>query len=299
MTDQLESELREAFARRAAEVPADAVERLRRVDYRPHTRRRWPLTIGAFGAASGTAAAVSVLVLGGSPVAFAGWTATPILTSADQNGAAPGDCQTQLATAPGGSSPGSWSEVTTDARGPYTMTVYENGSNSLASCFTGPSFTTLQVETLNPASGGANTVSGEMAVSAIGQRAPTPQVTNAAVRLFSGGDVEQLLVSHLSQSANGTYTLVEGRLEPSVTAVTLVLSDGQQVTATVGNGWAVAWWPGNQDVASAQTTSASGTAIVPLKVANFAAPPRPAGSTAVLTHGSPDGPSLNQTSSAP
>ena len=60
MNDQLENDLRELFAVRAAEVSPDAVERLRRIDYRPRTSRRWPLTLTALGVASGTAAVVSV-----------------------------------------------------------------------------------------------------------------------------------------------------------------------------------------------------------------------------------------------
>ena len=87
--------------------------------------------------------------------------------------------------------------------------------------------------------------------------------------MLSGRDIEQLLVSHLSQTENGTYTLVEGRLDPSVSAVTLALSDGQQVTATAGNGWLVAWWPGYQDVTTAQITSGGTTTTVPLEATGF------------------------------
>jgi hypothetical protein len=34
---------------------------------------------------------------------------------------------------------------------------------------------------------------------------------------------------------------------------------GTEVTATVRNGWAVAWWPGSHQLTSAQLTTASGT----------------------------------------
>jgi hypothetical protein len=44
-----------------------------------------------------------------------------------------------------------------------------------------------------------------------------------------------------------------------VSAATLALDDGSQVTATVENGWAVAWWPGAGHVAAAQLTTPSGT----------------------------------------
>jgi hypothetical protein len=44
-----------------------------------------------------------------------------------------------------------------------------------------------------------------------------------------------------------------------VSAASLTLEDGSEVTATVQNGWAVAWWPGSQQVTSAELKTASGT----------------------------------------
>jgi hypothetical protein len=43
-----------------------------------------------------------------------------------------------------------------------------------------------------------------------------------------------------------------------VTAVVLTLDDGSQVTATVENSWAVAWWPGSHRIVSAQLTTPLG-----------------------------------------
>lgn len=260
MNDQLEAELREVFALRAAEVSTDAAERLRRIDYRPRTRRRWPLTISALGAASATAAVVSVVMLGGSQAAFAGWSSTPTIPTVAQTAATQNNCQANL---PGALAQGSWSQVATDVRGPYTMAVYESGS-SLASCFTGPSFTTVQAESLT---------SANSMVSASGSIPPTAG-SPIGVQL-SGGDIEQLLISHFSEAGNGPYTLAEGRLEPTVSAVTLVLSDGQDVTATTGSGWLVAWWPGSEDVTAAQITSAGGTTTDPLNDVPSPTPPPP------------------------
>ncbi len=282
MNDQLEVELREVFNLCAAEVPTDAEERLRRIDYGPRRRRRWPLTIGAAGAASGTAAVVSVVVLGGSQAAFAGWVPTPATPTAVQSAVTQGNCEARLQTVPGTFGEGSWSQVGTDVRGPYTMTVFEDG-NSLASCFTGPSFTTMQAESLTDGGGTSVSASG----SAPGSGVPAPGATGSSlgVRILKGGDVEQLLVSHLSQAGNGSYTLAEGRIVPAVTAVSFVLSNGQDVTATTGSGWIVAWWPGNEDVTSVQVTTASGTTTEPLTVGGAPLPPLPNG-TSVPTHGS-------------
>lgn len=296
MNDQLEAELREVFSRRAAEISTEAVERLCRIDYRPHMRRRWPLTVSTVGAATGITAVVSVLMVGGSQAAFAGWSATPTspvgsrsaVLSADTDG----NCQSDLASAPDSSGQGDWNQVATDVRGPYTVTVYENGSDSLASCFSGPSFTTFQAESLSDGGGMAVSLSGSS--SASGSHAPTAG-SSTGMRLQSGGAIEQLLVSHLSQAGNGAYTLAEGRLASPVSAVTLVLSNGQDVTATTGNGWLVAWWPSSEDVTAAQITSASGTTTEPLTTSPSPTPPGPNGSS-VPVHDPSSGPSLSPAS---
>jgi hypothetical protein len=266
--DQLEAELREVFSRRAAEVPAQVVERLCRVDYKPRTRRRWPLTVSAVGAASGTAAVVSVVVLGGSQAAFAGWSATPTSPTDTQSAATEDNCQGRLSTLPGGTDQGSWSQVANDVRGPYTVAIYENAS-SFATCFTGPSFTVTSINSTT-SKGGGMMVSGSSSGTGSGRASTSTGIQSP------GGGIEQLVVSHLSLTGSGPYTLVEGHSEPTVSAVTLVLSDGQDVTATTGSGWFVAWWPGSKDVTSAKITSASGTTTVPVSVPSQA----PAGPTA-------------------
>jgi len=286
MTDQMEAELRDAFALRAAEVPAGATERLRQVDYKPRTRRRWPRTIGAVGGTFGAGAVVSVIVLGGSQSAFAGWSPTPATPTAAQRAATQDNCQGYLSTMPGGTDPGSWSQVATDVRGPYSVAIFENGSG-FATCFTGPSFTVASF----------SLASGQLATSASGpgtEGASSPSSTSTGVR-SPGGGIDLISVSHLSLTGNGPYTLAEGRLDAAVSAVTLVLGDGQDVTATTVPGWFVAWWPGNQNVTAAQITSASGTTTEPVQVPTSTlprlpptAPPGSARPSAPLT-GGPDG----------
>ncbi len=41
------------------------------------------------------------------------------------------------------------------------------------------------------------------------------------------------------------------RAGDGVSAATLTLEDGTAVTATVQNGWAVAWWPGTHQLTRA------------------------------------------------
>ena len=253
----------DAWTRARAAVVDGSENGLREVEYKPRTRRRWLLTLGLLGAASGTAAAVSVLVLGGSATAFAGWSATPAIPTADQSATTQNNCEADL---PAHLAQGSWSQVATDVRGPYTMAVYKSGT-SLASCLTGPSFTTVQAESL---------VSDNAMVSASGGPAPGT-AGSSGLHLLSGGAIEQLSVSHFSQTANGVYTLVEGRLAPTVSAVTLILGDGQDVTATAGSGWVVAWWPGREDVTAAQITTTSGRTTDPMAQVPVPTPPAVAG----------------------
>ena len=77
----------------------------------------------------------------------------------------------------------------------------------------------------------------------------------------ASGDLTHVTQSHLSTTSDGPYTLVDGRVGPGVTGVTLVLDDGQDVVTTVADGWFVAWWPDGAGATSAQVASASGTTI--------------------------------------
>jgi hypothetical protein len=52
---------------------------------------------------------------------------------------------------------------------------------------------------------------------------------------------------------------VIARAGDDVSAATLTLEDGTEVTATVQNGWAVAWWPGSHQVAGARMMTPTGT----------------------------------------
>ena len=82
----------------------------------------------------------------------------------------------------------------------------------------------------------------------------------------SSGDLQPVTQTHLSISGDGPYTLVEGRAASGVTGVTLVRDDGQDVVATVDDGWLIAWWPGSATATSAQVSTASATtseALVP------------------------------------
>ena len=199
-------------------------------------------------------------VLAGSPAAFAGWSPSPTAAPATQTSAAEATCRAQLAATPStwaGVAPGSWHEVATDVRGPFTLVVFHNGSNG-ATCLTGPSITVISQST---AGGHFLSVSGSASRTGRASSGGRGSVTNIS-SAFSGGSsgrVNHLTLTHLTSDGQGHFTVVEGQIDQSVTGLTFVLSHGEHVQATTGNGWLLAWWPGSLDATSADITTATGS----------------------------------------
>jgi hypothetical protein len=269
MKTALESELSEALAHRAASVPREATQRLRAIDY--HPRRHLlgvPVAIGAGATATAaTVGTVLAVVLGGATPAYAGWSATP--TSSAPSSAAP-DCISTLSSASSssgtGPGTGAWQTLLTDVRGPFTITLLQNGT-SYATCFTGPSFTEVNRIT---SSGSGGEQSGSLSVNSQTANGGTPGPQQGGVGSIvslegtSSGDLNQILQNHLTTTSDGPYTFIDGRVANGVTGVTLALNDGQSVVATVADGWFVAWWPDDTaNATSAQVTKASGTTSEP------------------------------------
>jgi hypothetical protein len=222
MSDLLEHDLREALAERAARVTPQASARLRAVDYRPRSgwldyrpQSRWRPSRRVLGGVglSGVAAAVGTVILLASSAApaFAGWTASPTRPSPGQLTAAEQDCR---AGAP----------VLTDTRGPYTASIYANGST----CTEGNG---LNIRSALLGGGSSSAPAGTIALNGVGE----------------------------SDSAGNALTMVYGRIGTGVTGVTITRSDGSSVQATVANGWYLAWWPGTERAVTARVSTASGT----------------------------------------
>lgn len=224
MNDQLESELRTALQGRASLVPGASVQRLTGRDYHPRRSRLTPpVAIGATATVGAAAAAVAAVVsLGaGASNAFAGWTAKPTQPAPGQLAGARASCEQ-------GQSPIAGLPLKlSDTRGPFTFSVYADSTSS-ATCIKGPSFTAS---------------SGMVASSA--QNAPAGQIL--------------LSSSHRTDRGSQAFSFAEGRTGVGVTGVTVVLDGGTNVQATVGGGWFVAWWPGGQQIKSAEVTTPSGT----------------------------------------
>ena len=215
MSELLEHELREALAERAARITPQASARLRAITYRPPSRwRAQRHVLGAVGL-SGVAAAVGAVILFGSSAApaFAGWTASPTAPLPGQLSAAEQDCGAAAGT-----------PVLTDTRGPYTASIYADGST----CVGGNG-----IEIRSSRGGGQ-----------------PPSVPAGTVQL---GGVGQ------SDSDGHALTMVDGPIGAGVTGVTIARSDGSSVRATVANGWYLAWWPGTERAVTARVATTSGT----------------------------------------
>lgn len=205
-------------------------------------RQRRVFALGGVGlVASGFAAALAVVLVGvGTPSAFAAWTATPTTPTPGQVAAAETTCKAGAVTPPAGTPVVPTNVSLTDTRGPFTLVLF--GANTATQgaliCLSGPDGTQFSIS------------SGSQ---------PVPP------------GVDQITLNRLQgESANGqSYVIAEGSAGSEVSGTTLTLSDGSHVTASVGNGLFLAWWPGNATVTSAAVTTASGTttqAISPLAI---------------------------------
>ncbi len=196
-------------------------------------RRRRPLRWVALAGATAAAATVSTLVLvgGSEQSAFAGWSPSPTPPTHGQLTSADAGCQAHLAQVSPASNKGdaaSFVPELSDVRGPYTVTVFGDGTaNGALMCITTPD--------------------GNSAVRWLMQSG-TP---------VSGGAMAVDQVSILAREGQ-PYTLVEGRTGDGVTGVNLVLGNGSKVMATSGNGVFVAWWPGSESITTAIVSTASG-----------------------------------------
>lgn len=234
MSDLLEHDLRGALAERAARITPQASARLRAVDYRPRARRLPSRRLAGGLGLSGLAAAAGAVILIASSAApaFAGWTPNPTAPQPGQLTAAEQVCGN-----------GAGTPVLTDTRGPYTVSVYGDGST----CLQGNGIR------IGSAHGGGT----------------TPSVPAGTIQLNGIGE---------SDSEGNALTLVDGPVGAGVTGVTITRSDGTAVQATVANGWYLAWWPGSQHAATARVTTTNGSTTQSFPASSRqSAPPCPTG----------------------
>ena len=258
MSTPIEHDLRLALSARAAELAPDASTRLLSVGYRPRTPQARPaLTLAATIVTVGAVLAISLVGLGtGPPRAFAGWSATPTAPRGDQARNAREACMSRLPTsahiehaqdtASGRHEPwpipdipaGGWHTILIDSRGPYTMIllVAAHGAAEM-SCFSGHQ--PMQAS-----------LSGSFAT-----HTPSP-VPAGHISIVSSG-------SRTTPPDEGSqhFSQLVGRTGPRVTRVTLRLRNGTRVTASIANGWFLAWWPGTQGGTATEVTTPTRTTI--------------------------------------
>ncbi len=225
----------------------------------PSRRKKRRYVLGGVGGGVLAVAATLVGLLGpwASP-AFAGWSSQPTSAASGQVSTAETACASlaaNLASEPGSTASATLPPVSlTDARGPYTLTVYGITNPSL--CVLGNGFSSLNEDGGTFASdaasmGGGTPVVGRSTTGRIStkQWSPAPSAPGEATVEFENSAV----------NSNGwAFSVVEGSVGWQVSVVTLTLSDGSSVVATVGHGIFAAWWPSQATVSSIQATGASG-----------------------------------------
>jgi hypothetical protein len=189
--------------------------------HKPRARR--PLVVGASGIAVAGAAGVLAAALslaGEAGNAFAGWTAQPTPPTAAQLAAAEGYCAANVPV------PGLPLKIV-DTRGPFTIAVYSDGSSN-DFCSVGPS------------------------LHHTSEWSTSPPLAVPSGTLF-------LWTDHVDTLEGQPYGTMIARVADDVTAVNVTVDNGTEVTATIRNSWAVAWWPGDHHLTGAQLTTPSGT----------------------------------------
>jgi hypothetical protein len=86
-----------------------------------------------------------------------------------------------------------------------------------------------------------------------------PGGTSSTTNSAPGDAVTELTLSSLDTQNGAPFDTLEGTVSPGVTAVSLALSDGQSVQATVNGGLVLAWWPNGSKPVTAQVTTTEGT----------------------------------------
>lgn len=174
---------------------------------RPPRHRRVRLLAGA-GLAAGALATLPALLLGGGE-AFGSWTPTPEPLSASAVATAQARCRTALDV------PGTGVAVAlAERRGRWTYVLLD-GPRGEASC-------------LLPDDG--DDVSGSYSPD----RTPPPTL--------APGDIEATS-STTTVSDEGDYSSTEGYVGSDVTGVTVHVSSGLDIQASLANGRFAAWWP--------------------------------------------------------
>lgn len=221
-------------------------------------RARLRATFALGGVVCAVVAVLAVLALSaGTQRAYAGWTPTPTQPASGQLAAAEAAClhgpldaarglegasdPSERGAPPSERStlhlglisrvrPGGWQRTLSDTRGPYTTLIYQAAAGRVwGFCL----------------ARGSKALDANFGESFTALSAPA-------------GKIHVFYMGQAGKSAE-PYSYVNGEAGAGVTGVTLDLQDGEHVTASVENGWFLAWWPGSAKASDAKVQTASGT----------------------------------------
>lgn len=202
----------------------------------PRHRQHW--TIGFATAGAGLAMlVVFLLTMGGATPELAAWTAVPQRVSAGQTARLAASCERQLAAGHFGVRLGAQTSALAEGRGAATAVLLVGASGTEAIC-------------VNPAApGGAGpSVAGPL----VGIGAPGPSRGSLTVDGVPGGP-------GLGDSA------VYGRVTPRAAQVLVTTEDGRLVTATLGHGYFLAWWPSGAGIKTIRVLGRTGHVITTVR----------------------------------
>jgi hypothetical protein len=231
MSDRVQQHLRDALADRADVFPyVAATNRLSRIDYKPRYGPRLSARMLGAASVSGTAVIAAVVALittvGGSPPTAYGWSPAPkALTPAQVRAVA----HSLHVRAAGCSGPGG-SVVLVDVRGPYTYTLYVRNPD-----------VTICVNGVEGGSGGLPS----------NDSIPATRTRNV---LNTYGTINK------HPGVISPYGFVEiGQAGVDVRSVTMLLSTGTKVQASLEHGWYLVWWPAKEGHSKQLIITTSGT----------------------------------------
>ena len=220
----------------------------------PRRRRRFVLSGVGCGALAVSATLIGLLGPWASP-AFAGWSAQPTAASASQVSAAEAACATlatNLASQPGSTASATLPPMSLiDARGPYTLILF--GTTNPALCVLGNDLSSLNENGATIGMSSADNADGNTVV----RRATSQSVATSPPSTTPAAPGQAVVnMDNASVNSNGwAFSVVEGSVGAQVSGVTLTLSDGSSLVATVDNGLFAAWWPSQATVSSTQVTT--------------------------------------------
>lgn len=204
-------------------------------------RRKFALRFALPAVAVVTAVAAAVVLLIPEPSAYASWTAEPQSTSPAIAASSVEDCRARIAEMPTASQFTMPTDgVLTEQRGEITTVVLAS-KDSFGVCL----------------------------------RTPHQTLTGIGDTVDLGADSMQVVALPGMRSGNEPARVFLARVSPVVSTARIDTTDGRHVTATVNQGWCVAWWPSGADASRITLNDQAGNLIESIDQPTVAPVPAP------------------------